>query len=107
MKNALQTILGVAYFFLGILQFVFITAGVQDWLGVHWFFSAFVAFILAYMPVVGTVLGILGAVSGFGWNFPLAIIFFCWPYVMFAIALVAIWVFDLLKKHRGPREAHV
>jgi hypothetical protein len=64
----MQSILFVAFLGLGLLQFAAIQAGLTDWLGLHWLIAIILAFPLAYMPVIGSILGVLGAVYGFGWS---------------------------------------
>jgi hypothetical protein len=72
----------VLYFALGFVQLLAIIAGVQNWLGVHWLLSGFVAFFLAYIPIVGTVLGILGAMSAWGLSLWSALAIFLLPYLI-------------------------
>ena len=56
------------YIGIGIFQMAAIMAGLEDWLGLHWFFAIFLAFPIAYIPVIGAVLGVAGAVTAWGWE---------------------------------------
>jgi hypothetical protein len=73
---------------MGLVQLVAIVAGVQVWLGWHWFPAAIAALLVTYIPIAGTVLGILGAVKGWGWGYLPAILFFCWQFILYAILLL-------------------
>ncbi len=51
------------YLLIGLVQLFAIVTGIQAWWGLHWIVSAPVAFFLAYIPVLGTLTGIAGAVG--------------------------------------------
>ena len=78
----------LVYFGMGLMQLAAIMAGVEDWLGLHWIIAAPISFILAYIPIVGPILGIIGAVKIWKWNILLAIALFFWPYILYVIAFV-------------------
>lgn len=86
--NILSAILGIAYFCLGIFQFIAMFAGLTDWAGLHWLIAGPLSLFIAYIPLVGTVLGIMGAMTA--WNWPLlhALALFLGPFV--AIAAIAL-----------------
>jgi len=72
------TLIGVlVYLGIGFVQFLAIITGVQDWWGIHWLLSGFIALFLAYMPVIGTITGIMGAIKAWNWSYTVAILFFC------------------------------
>ena len=64
--TTLKVIGVMVYFAIGFVQFFAIIAGVQEWFGFHWLISGWIAFMIAYIPLVGTVTGIMGAVRA--WN---------------------------------------
>src|SRR5215475_5890965 len=68
MGRLLQVCAAILYFGVGIVQLLATLAGIEHWLGV----STFIAFLLsaftAYIPLVGTVLGMFGAVQAWGWS---------------------------------------
>ena len=79
-------ILGISWFVIGIIQFAAIVSGFQDALG---FIGVPLAFILAEIPILGTIMGIRGAMNNWGWNFlPSLLLFFGLPVLMVLIALV-------------------
>lgn len=56
----------IIYLGLGLLQLAAIIAGLENWIGLHWLLAAIVAFPLAYLPLAGTVIGIVGAITAWG-----------------------------------------
>lgn len=58
----------VAYFLLGIFQFFALWSGIEVWLGIGSFFAGLMAFCIAGVPIVGTALGMYGAVEAWGWS---------------------------------------
>ncbi len=88
------------YFGIGLLQLAAIQSGIIDWWGWHWLIAIFVAFPIAYIPVVGTVVGIMGAIKSWGWSPMLSIFLFGWPYVLFAIILVGGGVSEVFSRLR-------
>lgn len=72
-------IFGIAYFAYGIVCMLALLAGIQIWLGVNAFFAFIIAIFLAYIPVVGTIAGFIGAVDGWGWSYTQATLLFFGP----------------------------
>lgn len=70
-----------------------IMGGIEDWWGWSWWLSIFITFPVAYIPVLGTIVGIMGAIKSFEWTPLVAIALFCWPYIMFFVLLVGTTVF--------------
>lgn len=74
----------IAYLLLGIFQIAAIMAGLEDWVGLHWILSIIIAAPIAYIPILGTIVGMFGAVEAWHWSWlqatglffgPLALIF--------------------------------
>mgnify|MGYP005876264091 CR=1 FL=1 len=76
----------VAYFILGVFQFFALWSGIEIWLGVNSFFSGILAFFLAGVPIVGTALGMYGAVAAWGWSWIQAGALFFLPFISIVIA---------------------
>ena len=71
--RALGTALGPVIFVgLGILQIAATIAGVQIWLGLSTFLAVILAMFFAWMPLVGTAVGMYGAVTAWGWSWAMA-----------------------------------
>ncbi len=72
----------ISYILLGFLQFFSIMAGLKSWLGIHWILRGILAFIVAYIPILGPVTGIMGAIKGWNWSISTSILLFTFPYVL-------------------------
>lgn len=77
----------IVYLLMGLVQLAAILGGIEDWWGWPWWIAIFVAFPIAYIPILGTVVGIMGAIESFGWSPMAAITLFCWPYIIYIIAI--------------------
>jgi hypothetical protein len=66
----------VVFFGMGLLQLAAIQAGLTGWLGLHWIIAIPVSLFLAYVPVVGTVLGCAGAINVWHWDVLWALLLF-------------------------------
>lgn len=88
------------YFGMGVAQFFAIIAGVQEWWGIHWAFSGFIALVLAGLPIIGTITGIMGAVNAWDWSYTAAILFFCWPYAIYILVAIFFGVSTLFSAGR-------
>lgn len=70
----MRGLLGVGWFILGLIQFAAIVNGFIDAIG--GFFGFIAAFVLAEIPILGTVMGIKGAMNNWGWGlFPALLLF--------------------------------
>lgn len=86
MKNLLAGgatgIVMIAYWIVAILQFFGTYAFfsyVLDWNG----FIAFIAALVTCgIPVLGTILGVLGAHHGWGWGWLASIVLYLWPFLL-------------------------
>jgi hypothetical protein len=80
----------IAYMALGLFQMAAVIGGLEDWLVLHWLIALILAFPISYMPVIGTVLGVFGAHSAWGWSWGLSLaLFFAPMLIIFAIGLTA------------------
>lgn len=78
----------VAYFVLSIFQFMALWSGIEIWLGINSFFSGVLALFIAGIPLVGTGLGMFGAVEAWGWSWMQAGLLFFGPFL--AIVIIAV-----------------
>ncbi|MEX0353013.1 hypothetical protein CRONO_07125 [Cronobacter sakazakii] len=56
------------YTAVGLIQFSAIISGLESWWGLHWIIAGLVAFFIAYIPVLGTIVGIVGAIDVWHWE---------------------------------------
>jgi hypothetical protein len=90
MQALMQTLGFILFLALGLFQLAATIAGLEDWLGLHWFFAVFIALLVAWTPVIGTVLGMMGAHYAWGWSWLSAFLLFFGPLILIAaIALAA------------------
>ncbi|ABV89285.1 hypothetical protein [Shewanella pealeana] len=81
----MQAILYVGYIILGIFQLAAVMGGLEDWMGLHWIIAAPLAFVIAYIPLVGTVVGMFGAVTVWHWSWLQAGGLFLGPFIAILI----------------------
>jgi hypothetical protein len=101
MKAKLGCAAAVIYLVIGVIQMLATIRGIQLWTDLPWLISAIISMFIAYLPLVGTVAGIKGATDVWGWGFWSAVAFFCWPYVIYVLAIVVGGVADLMSRRRG------
>src|SRR2546425_32510 len=101
MKEKLGCAAAIIYLVIGIVQMLAAIAGIQLWTGMPWLISAIISLFVAYFPLVGTVAGIKGATDAWGWGFWPAVAFFCWPYVIYVLAIAVGGLAVLMSKRRG------
>lgn len=75
----------IAYFALGVFQFFALWSGIEVWLDIGSFFAGVVAFLLAGVPIIGTALGMYGAVEAWGWSWTQAVGLFFGPFLVIAV----------------------
>lgn len=75
----------IAYFLLGVFQFFALWSGIEVWLDINSLFAAILALFLAGIPIVGTALGMYGAVEAWGWSWIQAGALFFGPFMVIAI----------------------
>jgi hypothetical protein len=73
----------VGFLVVGLIQLAAIVEGLNSWVGLPTIISIVLAFFLAYTPILGAVLGIIGATSFWGWSWYWAALLFFWPIVLF------------------------
>lgn len=58
----------IAQLALGLLQLAAIMAGLEEWFGLHWIIACMIWWVLMMVPILPTVVGIMGAIKGFNWE---------------------------------------
>lgn len=88
-------ILGSLVFFaISIIQIAAIIGAFHLWLGWNAVLSVILALVLTWFPLIGAVLGVLGAVHAWHWEWWQAILLFAWPVVLMLFFGVGGFVFD-------------
>jgi hypothetical protein len=96
-KRAIGYFAVVVYFGIGVIQLLAIVRGISLVLSLPDILGGFLAFILAWIPLVGSAAGTMGAIKGWKWQLGSSLMLFGGPYIIyfFAIAyggLVDLWV---------------
>lgn len=88
----MQIFFGIAYFVVGFVQLFAVADGIGFALGIGSFFSFIIAGILTYIPLVGSVAGLYGAVNVWDWSIWQALLLFFWyiPVVLLVGGISAI-----------------
>lgn len=63
----MQAIGVVLYIGLGIVQLFAIMDGVEQWWGLSGIFAGIIGFIIAGLPLIGSIVGYIGATDVWGW----------------------------------------
>ena len=93
--------LGVGYLALGVLQTAAVIGGIKYWLGVVTFFAYILATFVAFIPIVGTALGVVGAHYAWGWSWLISLTLFFGPLVVIGILAAASGVVESLSSKRS------
>jgi hypothetical protein len=81
---------------MGLLCLVAIADGLTLWTGIPFFISFVLAIILAYIPVIGTVIGIYGAMQAWEWSFLASLALFGFPYILFIILFLSLLAYNAI-----------
>lgn len=94
-------IICIGYFVLGIYQLAAIVAGIEYWLELPWIISIFIAFFITYIPLVGTAMGVLGAVTAWGWSWQGAIGLYAGPMITIGIIALIFPAYEKVAKSKS------
>lgn len=64
----MQIIGFIIYMAIGVVQLAAVMAGLESWWGLNGFFSFIIAFIVAYIPLLGSIVGMAGAMKAWYWE---------------------------------------
>lgn len=71
-----------AYFVISIIQMLAIIGGFHAWLGWNLIISVILAMVLTWFPFIGAILGVMGAMYAWHWEWWQAVLLFAWPIVL-------------------------
>jgi hypothetical protein len=74
----MQAVLFIGYLGMGVVQFFATMDGVEYAAGIGGFFNVVISFVLAYIPFIGSITGVYGAVAVWDWNLFAALALFFW-----------------------------
>jgi hypothetical protein len=79
----------IAYFVIGAVQFFAIWDGFKYMLGVGSFFGFLLALFITYIPLVGSAMGVYGAIKVWDWGAVQAFVLFFW-YLIILVPFYAV-----------------
>ncbi|MGN0905209.1 MAG: hypothetical protein ACI4PW_08645 [Alphaproteobacteria bacterium] len=77
----------VSFIVVSLLQLVASIDGIMYFFGIHWFLAIIAAAALLFIPGVGPLAGVYGAVKVWGWPIWGALVLFFWPYILYGLML--------------------
>lgn len=83
----MRVFLQIAFLIMGVVQFFAAWDGFMYLLGVGSILGGILAFLFAYVPVVGSVVGMYGAMKVWDWGFWQAFVLFFWYLIFWAVFL--------------------
>jgi len=84
----MQVFLTIAYIVVGFVQLFAIMDGLGYGLNIGRFFAAILALFITYIPLVGSIAGIYGAVNVWDWSLLQAAVLFFWYVPVFIVVLL-------------------
>jgi hypothetical protein len=83
--GALRIIGFIGYLLVGLLQIAATIEGLNSWVGIPTILAVPIALFLGYLPVIGSVVGMVGAIQFWGWQWYWAALLFFWPIVLLIV----------------------
>ena len=111
MQGVLNSLSRFGYIIMGFVQFAAIWNLFSVHWGWHWLPAGFAALLLSYIPVIGSICGMAGAIAVWVWPWPLALLlFFWWPVLFVTLAVLGIGASVLTlrqmqRRYSPPRES--
>lgn len=96
----MQAVFAVLYFGLGVVQLFAIVDGVQHALGLPGFIAFLLALFTTWIPLLGTVLGVYGAVNVWRWDLIPSLLLFGLPLIIASVFLLTVGIAGLVGKRR-------
>jgi len=93
-EHTMQALVFIAYIILGLCQLAAVMAGLEVWIGLHWIIAAPLAFFIAYIPLVGTIVGMFGAVTAWHWSWVQAGGLFFGPFAVIVVMAMGAGVLE-------------
>ncbi len=78
----------ISYLFISLIQIIASIDGILYFFGLHWVFALFAALILVFIPGIGPLAGVYGAVEVWGWSILASVFLFFWPYILYGILVL-------------------
>src|SRR5690348_5682178 len=96
----MQAIGAIVFILIGLIQMAAAISGLEHVLGIPTIVACILSFFLTWIPLIGTALGIWGAVSDWHWPWYGAAALFFWQFLIFISMMLTGAAGDLLKRRR-------
>ena len=83
----MQAIAVIGYIAIGFVQLFATLAGLELALGTPTFINLLIATFLAWIPIIGTITGMYGAIYAWEWWWGYAALLFLWPYALWLLSM--------------------
>lgn len=103
LKEVFQSIGCFIWFAIGIIQFFAIYCLVDEYVPIF-LLNILIAILLAYTPILGTIIAVYCACSLWHWSIWLAILLFCPVYILIVLNYIFVFIEGRLKKQLTPEE---
>jgi hypothetical protein len=103
----LMPIILIAYFGVGLLAVAAIIGGLDVWVGLPWFLAVIIAFPVAMVPILGSGVGVAGAIEAWGWEWYWAVLLFFWPTALGLLAMLIFGGSEALSSLRKPLDRNL
>lgn len=84
----MQVFFTIGYLLVGVIQFFALWDGLNYALGLPSIVGFILSIFLTYIPIIGTLLGIYGAVNVWGWDLIRAVLLFFWYVPVLLVVLL-------------------
>jgi hypothetical protein len=99
MNATLLTVGYIGYLLFGLFQITATASGIQHLTGFWWLICWFGAFLVGWMPGLGTALGIYGAHADWGWSLPASFALFLGLPALLFLPAAAVAIYSALRGH--------
>ena len=102
MEGMIKLLAILVYTVMGILQTVAFLKGIEYWWGWSWYVGIFIALPICYIPILGTIVGIIGAIKALNWSPIFSILLFTWPYIIFIVLMAGVGLSGIFSHLQHP-----
>lgn len=89
------------YLGVGVVQLFAVMDGLEHWLGLPGFIAGILGLFLAYFPIVGTIMGFIGAIDVWGWEWWQAALLFFGSFILFAVFAGGAGILEALARRKA------
>lgn len=88
----MQVFFGIAYFVVGLAQLFAVVDGIEHATGAPTFLAFLLSTVVNYVPLLGSAIGVYGAITVWDWSIIQAGVLFFWYVPVFAVLFAFSWL---------------